>query len=115
MHLHNISDVYMFVVRPSAPAFKGLQDIDECKECIVGSDKENIEVHCKTSGGTPPIDVNVTVGDKQINALQYNTWGYAARITLDNSYHNRTVTCAVMNSALISPLITTAKVYVISK
>ncbi|XP_060572847.1 uncharacterized protein LOC132730819, partial [Ruditapes philippinarum] len=101
------------LVRPSAPAFKGLQDIDECKECIVGSDKEYIEVHCKTSGGTQPIDVNVTVGDKQINALQHNTSVYKALITLNNSYHNTTVTCAVMNSALTSPLFTTAKVYVI--
>ncbi|XP_060597934.1 synaptogenesis protein syg-2-like [Ruditapes philippinarum] len=102
-----------FLLRPSAPAFTDLQDIDECKECIVGSDKENIEVHCKTSGGTPPVDVKMTVGDKQINALQLKTSVYTARITLDNRYHNRTVTCAVMNSALISPLMTTAKVYVI--
>ncbi|XP_060582632.1 uncharacterized protein LOC132739011 [Ruditapes philippinarum] len=93
------------LVRPSAPAFTNLQDIDECKECIVGSVKENIEVHCKTSGGTSPVDVTLTVGDKQVNS-------YMTRIILDNRHHN-TVTCAVMNSALTSPLITTAKVYVI--
>jgi hypothetical protein len=108
MLLHNISDLFMFVVRPSAPAFTNLQDIDECKLCIVGSVKENIEVHCKTSGGTSPVNVTLTVGDKQVNS-------YMTRITLDNRYHNTTLTCAVMNSALTSPLFTTAKVYVISK
>jgi hypothetical protein len=104
-------------VPPSAPEFVGLQDIDDCKKCIVVSDKEDIQVHCKTSGGTPPFDVNVTIGDKSPTALQsdVDTSVYIAFIRLTDRYHNTTITCSVMNNALLSPLITTAKVYVISK
>jgi hypothetical protein len=109
---------YCFVSVPqSAPEFVGLHDIDKCKKCIVGSDKENIQVHCKTSGGTPRPHVTVTVGDKPFQAMHYDvdTSIYIAFITLADSYHNATITCSVMNDALSSPLITTAKVYVISK
>jgi hypothetical protein len=104
-------------VPPSAPEFVGLKDIDKCKKCIVGSDKENIQVHCKTSGGTPPVDATVTVGGQSLKALQYDVDRsvYIAFITLVDSYHNTAITCSVMNDALLSPLITTAKVYVISK
>ncbi|XP_060558529.1 uncharacterized protein LOC132718812 [Ruditapes philippinarum] len=104
-------------VPPSAPEFVGLQDIDDCKKCIVGSDKENIQVHCKTSGGTPPVDVIVTVGDNSFITIPYavDVSVNIAFITLADSYHNTTITCSVMNDALLSPLITTAKVYVISK
>jgi hypothetical protein len=110
------SDICYVLVPPSAPEFVGLRDIDDCKKCIVGSDKENIQVQCNTSGGTPPPHVTATVGDQSFQALQYNdTSFYIAFITLADSYHNITITCSVMNDALSSPLITTAKVYVISK
>ncbi|XP_060605370.1 uncharacterized protein LOC132757892 [Ruditapes philippinarum] len=112
---NNISVVGL--VPPSAPDFVGLQDIHDCKKCIVGSEKENIQVHCKTSGGTPPVDATVTVGDKSFQAMHHEVDRsvYIAFITLADSYHNTTITCSVMNDALSSPLITTAKVYVISK
>ncbi|XP_060580262.1 uncharacterized protein LOC132737046 [Ruditapes philippinarum] len=112
-YTNNVSVVVQ--VPPSAPEFVGLQDIDECKKCIVGSDKENIQVHCKTSGGTPPVDVTVTVGDKSFQAMHHDVDRsfYKAFITLTDSYHNATITCSVMNDALSSPLLTTAQVYVI--
>jgi hypothetical protein len=111
------SDICYVLVPPSAPEFVGLQDIDDCKKCIVGSDKENIQVHCKTSGGIPPVNATVIVGDKSLAALQYDVDRsvYIAFITLADKYHNTTITCSVMNDALLSPFITTAKVYVISK
>jgi hypothetical protein len=115
--LSNICDICYVLVPPSAPDFVGLQDIHDCKKCIVGSEKENIQVHCKTSGGTPPVDATVTVGDKSFQAMHHDVDRsvYIAFITLADSYHNTTITCSVMNDALSSPLITTAKVYVISK
>jgi hypothetical protein len=103
-------------VPSSAPELVGLKDIDSCKECIVGFDQEDIQVHFKSIGGTPPPQVTVTVGDKPFQGLQYNdTPFFVVFITLADSYHNTTITCSVMNDALLSPLITTAKVYVISK
>jgi hypothetical protein len=104
-------------VSPSDPEFVSLKDTDACKKCIVGSDKDTFEVYCKTSGGTPLVDVNVAVGDESFKALQSDVDPsvYIAFINLANHHHNATITCSVMNGALISPLITSAKVYVISK
>jgi hypothetical protein len=102
-------------VPPRAPTFIGLEDIDKCKKCIVGSDKENIEVFCKTSGGTSPVNVTMTVGDESFTADRVNISVYRTHIKLANRHHNATITCSVMNDALKLPLLTTAQVYVISK
>ncbi|XP_060558843.1 uncharacterized protein LOC132719115 [Ruditapes philippinarum] len=102
-------------VPPSAPELEGLQDIDTFKKCIVGSDKEEIQVHCKTSGGKPKVNADVTVGEDSFQALQsdINKSVYIAFIKLADRYHNATITCSVKNDALISPLNTSAKVYII--
>ncbi|XP_053408465.1 uncharacterized protein LOC123559672 [Mercenaria mercenaria] len=101
-------------VAPRAPAFEGLKDIGDCKECIVGEDGDQFSVLCKTSGGTQPIKVTMSIGNKSLSSARYNdTAGYLAFFTLRNKHHMAIMTCTVMNDALTSPLIITAHVYVI--
>ncbi|XP_053408421.1 uncharacterized protein LOC123559725 isoform X1 [Mercenaria mercenaria] len=101
-------------VAPSTPAFEGLKDIDDCKECIVGEDGDQCGVLCKTSGGTQPINVTMSIGNESLSLGRYNeTAGYITIFTLSNRHHMTIMTCTVMNDALTSPLITTARVYVI--
>ncbi|XP_053408454.1 uncharacterized protein LOC123559675 [Mercenaria mercenaria] len=104
----------MILVPPRAPAFEGLKDIDDCKGCIVGKDGEQFSVLCKTSGGTQPIKVTMSIGNESLSPQRYNeTEGYMAFFTLYDRHHMAIITCAVMNDALTSPLIITARVYVI--
>ncbi|XP_053408464.1 uncharacterized protein LOC128546179 isoform X7 [Mercenaria mercenaria] len=101
-------------VAPSAPAFEGLKDIDDCKECIVGEDGDQFGVLCQTSGGTEPVTVTMSIGNESLSSTRYNdTAGYLAFFTLRNKHHMAIMTCTVMNDALTSPLIITAHVYVI--
>ncbi|XP_053408459.1 uncharacterized protein LOC128546179 isoform X2 [Mercenaria mercenaria] len=101
-------------VAPSTPAFEGLKDIDDCKGCIVGEDGDQFSVLCKTSGGTQPIKVTMSIGNESLSPQRYNdTAGYKAFFTLLNRHHMAIMTCTVMNDALTSSFIITAHVYVI--
>ncbi|XP_053372784.1 uncharacterized protein LOC123559674 [Mercenaria mercenaria] len=101
-------------VAPSAPAFEGLKDIDNCKGCIVGEDGDQFSVLCKTSGGTEPVIVTMSVGIESLSPQRYNkTEGYMVFFTLRKNHHMAMMTCTVMNDALALPLIITARVYVI--
>ncbi|XP_053408429.1 uncharacterized protein LOC123559722 [Mercenaria mercenaria] len=102
-------------VAPSAPAFEGLKDIDDCKGCIVGEDGDQFSVLCKTSGGTQPIKVTMSIGNEsRSTTLYYNeTVGYITFFILHNRHHMAIMTCTVMNDALTTALIITARVYVI--
>ncbi|XP_053408468.1 uncharacterized protein LOC123559676 isoform X3 [Mercenaria mercenaria] len=101
-------------VAPSAPAFEGLKDIDDCKGCIVGEDGDQFSVLCQTSGGTQPINVTMSIENELQSPVQYNeTAGYITNFTLLNRRHMANMTCKVMNDALTSPFIITARVYVI--
>ncbi|XP_053408456.1 uncharacterized protein LOC128559824 isoform X2 [Mercenaria mercenaria] len=101
-------------VAPSAPVFEGLKDIDDCKSCIVGEDGDQFDVLCKTSGGTKPVTVTMSIGNESQSLQRYNeTAGYMTFFTLRNRHHMAIMTCTVTNDALTSPFIITARVYVI--
>ncbi|XP_053372783.1 uncharacterized protein LOC123559678 [Mercenaria mercenaria] len=85
-----------------------------CKGCIVGEDGDHFSVLCKTSGGTQPIKVTMSIGNESLSPHRYNeTAGNMAFFTLLNRHHMANMTCTVMNDALTSPFIITAHVYVI--
>ncbi|XP_060592395.1 uncharacterized protein LOC132747098 isoform X2 [Ruditapes philippinarum] len=109
------SMVFLFGQVPSsALVFDNLKDIDDCRGCIVGEDEEQFRVLCKTAGDLPPSNVSITIGNESLKPLEYDLKpGYMAFFTLRNKHHRRNITCTVMNEALVSPLITTALVYVI--
>ncbi|XP_053408482.1 uncharacterized protein LOC123559702 isoform X2 [Mercenaria mercenaria] len=109
----NIVEVIL-TVAPSALAFEGLKDIDDCKGCIVGEDKDRFSVLCKTSGGTQPIKVTMSIGNESLSSPRFNeTAGYITYFILHNRHHMAIMKCTVMNDALTSPLIIAARVYVI--
>ncbi|XP_053408451.1 uncharacterized protein LOC123559684 isoform X2 [Mercenaria mercenaria] len=98
---------------PSSPLFEGLQDIDDCKGCIVGEDGDHFSVLCKTSGGTEPVIVTVSIGNEPLSPQRYDvTPGYIAFFYLRKRHHMEVLTCSVMNDALTSPLIVTTRVYI---
>ncbi|XP_053408480.1 uncharacterized protein LOC128559830 [Mercenaria mercenaria] len=104
----------MIPIAPSAPSFEGLKDIDDCKSCIIGEDNDQSSVLCKTSGGTQPITVTMSIGNESLSLGRYNeTAGYITFFTLLNRHHMAIMKCTVMNDALTSPFIITARVYVI--
>ncbi|XP_053408360.1 uncharacterized protein LOC123563871 isoform X1 [Mercenaria mercenaria] len=110
----NFVDVIL-PVAPKTPVFEGLKDIDDCKGCIVGEDGDQFSVLCKTSGGTQPITVTMSIGNESLSPVRYNdTADYMAFFFLRNRHHMANMTCTVMNDALTSPFITTAPVYVIN-
>ncbi|XP_060592394.1 uncharacterized protein LOC132747098 isoform X1 [Ruditapes philippinarum] len=111
------SMVFLFGQVPSsALVFDNLKDIDDCRGCIVGEDEEQFRVLCKTAGDLPPSNVSITIGNESLKPLEYDLKpGYMAFFTLRNKHHRRNITCTVMNEALVSPLITTALVYVIKQ
>jgi hypothetical protein len=107
--MHNFSEP------PSVPVIIGLQDIENCMDCIVGEDNKKLELACEIHGGTPPLTVTMTIGNETLPPLEWNTTIYMVFFLVKDHHHKESVIFSVMNDALSSPLSATAQMFVISK
>ncbi|XP_060552902.1 uncharacterized protein LOC132714142, partial [Ruditapes philippinarum] len=99
---------------PSAPVIVGLQDIENCRDCIVAEDNETIALACVIHGGTRPLTVIMTLGNETyFPQNKSNSTTYMVYFTVRDHHHKKNVIFSVMNDALPSPLKATAQMFVI--
>ncbi|XP_060553212.1 uncharacterized protein LOC132714368 isoform X2 [Ruditapes philippinarum] len=98
---------------PSVPVIVGLQDIENCKDCIVGEHNEKFKLACEIHGGSRPLTVTMTIGNESYKPLEWSSTTYNVYFILKDHHHMKHVVFSVMNHALSSPLSVTARMYVI--
>ncbi|XP_060556920.1 uncharacterized protein LOC132717467 [Ruditapes philippinarum] len=98
---------------PNTPVIIGLQNIENCRNCIVGEDNEMFKLACEIHGGTPPLTITMTIGKESYIPLEWNSTTYIVHFTVRDNHHMENVIISVMNDALLSPLNVTAQMFVI--
>ncbi|XP_060556918.1 uncharacterized protein LOC132717464 [Ruditapes philippinarum] len=98
---------------PSVPKIVGLQDIENCTDCIVGEDNEMFKLTCEIHGGSRPLIVTMTIGNESYQPQELNSTTFMVFFTVRDHHHMESVIFSVMNDALSSPLSATAQMFVI--
>ncbi|XP_060592390.1 uncharacterized protein LOC132747096 isoform X2 [Ruditapes philippinarum] len=98
---------------PSLPVIVGLQNIENCTDCVVGEDNDLFELACEIHGGTRPLIVTMTIGNESYIPEEWNSTTYMVLFKVRDHHHMENVIFSVMNDALSSPLSVTAKMFVI--